>query len=192
VEEEDLRRAGQAYHGEKAECQLILWPRTPRDHEIAIKQYELIRKSPEEFDRAAKMQASARLAAAAGHIDPFGRNSTGNETLEREVFALRPGEITPVLEAPEGYVVARLIRKLPPTPKPTDPEELRAERARWEAEILEKKSLMQIPDEFAKLRAAAAPNIILRSVLREEDWIREVKQEISGVSPERVRGGIGQ
>jgi hypothetical protein len=184
VEPDDLKRAFEAYHGEKAECQIILWPRTPRDHEIAIKQYEKFRKSAAEFDAAARTQASARLAALAGHIDPFGRHMSGSEELEREVFALKPGEITPVVETPQGYVVARLVRKLPATPAPQDPAEAAAERSRWEAEILKKKAEGQIPAEFAKLRDAAAPNLILRPVLREEDWLREVKQEISGVQPQ--------
>jgi hypothetical protein len=181
VESEDLQKAFEAYHGEKADCQIILWPRTPRDHEIAIKQYDQLRKSPAEFDRAARTQASARLAALAGRVEPFGHHMSGNEDLEREVFALRPGDITPVVETPQGYVVARLVRRLPATPAPQDPAEAAAERAKWEAEILEKKAQMQIPAEFAKLRDAAAPNLILRPVLREEDWLREVKQEISGV-----------
>jgi hypothetical protein len=184
VEPGDLQKAFEAYHGEKAECQIILWPRTPRDHEIAIKQYEVIRKGPAEFDRAAKTQASARLAATAGRIDPFGLHMSGSDDLEREVFALRPGEITPVVETPQGYVIARLVRRLPATPLPQDPAEAAAERARWEEEILKKKADMQIPAEFAKLRDAAAPNLILRPVLREDDWLREVKQEISGVQPQ--------
>ncbi len=181
VEPDDVQKAFEAYHGEKAECQIVLWPRTPRDHEIAIKQYEKFRKSPAEFDAAARMQASPRLAATAGHLDPFGRHMSGSEDLEREVFALQPGQITPVVETPQGYVVARLIRKVPGTPAPQDPIEAAAERSRWEAEILKKKSDMQIPAEFAKLRDAAAPNLILRPVLREDDWLREVKQEISGI-----------
>ena len=184
---DDLQKAFEAYHGEKAECQIILWPRTPRDHEIAIKQYERIRKSPAEFDAAARTQASSRLAATAGHIDPFGRHMSGSEDLEREVFSLRPGEITPVVETPQGYVVARLVRRLPATPAPEDPAAAAAERAKWEEEILAKKAQMQIPAEFAKLRDAAAPNLILRPVLREEDWLREVKQEISGVQPQSGR-----
>jgi hypothetical protein len=187
VEPDDLKKAAEAYHGEKADCQIIMWPRTSQDHEIAIKQYERIRKIPEEFNRAAKTQASPRLAADGGRIPPFARHTTGNEDVENEVFALREGEITPLVETPQGYVVARLNKKLPATRPPDDPAAAAAERTQWEAEIVEKKSLMQIPAEFAKLREAAAPNILLRAVLREQDWIREVKQEISGIESEGVR-----
>ena len=62
-------------------------------------------------------------------------------------------------------------------PAPNAPT-YRTERAKWEDEILRKKSQMQIPVEFAKLRTAAAPNILLQPMLREEDWIRDVKKEI--------------
>ncbi len=180
VEPEDLRKASEAYHGEKADCQIIMWPRTPQDHEIAVKQYTQIRKNPEDFNRIAKTQASPHLATDGGHIPPFARHTTGNENVEQEVFALREGEITPVIETPQGYIVARLNRKIPATKPPQDSAAAADERARWEAEIMEKKSVMAIPQEFAKLREAATPNILLRSTLREEDWIREVKQEIRG------------
>jgi hypothetical protein len=180
VEAGDLRKASEAYHGEKADCQIIMWPRTPQDHEIAVKQYAQIRKTPEEFNRIAKTQASPHLAADGGHIPPFARHTTGNENVEKEVFALREGEITPVVETPQGYIVARLNRKIPATKPPEDPAAAAEERAKWEAEIMDKKSVMAIPQEFAKLREAATPNILLRAALREEDWIREVKQEIRG------------
>jgi hypothetical protein len=188
VEQDDLRRAFSAYHGEKAVCQIIMWPRTPRDHLIAIKQYDEIRRGPEAFDRAAKTQASARLAATAGRIDPFGRHSTGDEDFEREVFALQPGDITPVIETREGYVVARLNKKVPAEGPPSDPAEAAAERARWEEEILAKKAQIQVPAEFAKLREVAAPTLLLRPMIREEDWIRDVKQEISGLQSAPNRG----
>jgi parvulin-like peptidyl-prolyl isomerase len=185
VEPDDLRKAAEAYHGERAECQVIMWPHSPQEHEIAIKQYARIRKSPEEFDRAARTQANPRLAAEAGRIPPFARHTTGNENVEKEVFALKAGEITPIIETPQGYVVARLNKRIPADKPPDDPAAAAAERAKWEAEIMEKKSLMQIPAEFAQLREAAAPNVLLRAVLREQDWIREVKQEISGTEDAR-------
>jgi hypothetical protein len=174
VEEEDLRKCFEAHYGEKVECRLILWPRTPRDHEIAIKQYEAIRKSTDEFDRAARTQASARLAAEGGRIPHFGRWSTGNETMEREVFKLREGEITPLIETPEGYAVFKLMRRIPPDKT----RKLEDVRANLEKEILEKKTQQQIPIEFQKLRSAAEPNVLLHSTMREDDLMNQVKQEL--------------
>jgi parvulin-like peptidyl-prolyl isomerase len=174
VEEEDLRKGFEAYFGEKVECLLILWPRTPRDREIAIKQYELIRKSKDEFDRAARTQASARLAANGGKIEAFGRFSTGNEAVEREVFKLRPGEITPLIETPEGYAVFKLERRLPADTN----VKLEDKRASLEKEIIEKKIILQIPTEFQKLREVAAPNVLMRPAVREEELTRQVKKEL--------------
>jgi hypothetical protein len=174
VEEEDLRKGFESYYGERVECQLIMWPRTPRDREIAIKQYEVIRKSNDEFDRAARTQASARLAANGGKIEAFGRYSTGNEAIEREVFKLRPGEITPLIETPEGYAVFKLWGRLPGDAN----VKLKDKRASLEKEIVEKKTALQIPVEFQKLREAAAPNILMRPALREEELTRQVKKEL--------------
>lgn len=179
VEEEDVKKAFEAYHGEKVECQLILWPRNPRERELAIRQYDELRKNADEFDRVAKMQASPRLAATAGRIDPFGRNSTGHENLEREVFRLREGEITPLLETPEGYVVAKLLKRIPCT----DGVKLEDVRAALEKEVLEKKTQLEIPQEFQKLRAAAAPNILIRSGVAEEELLRQVQKEVGDKPP---------
>ena len=47
-------------------------------------------KLQEEFDRAARSQASPTLAAAGGLIKPIGHNTCGNEELERAAFSLQP------------------------------------------------------------------------------------------------------
>ena len=146
VENDDLRKCFEAHYGEKVECQLILWPLTRGEHEIAIRQYDQIRQSAEAFDRVARTQASSRLAAAGGHMDPpsFGRWSTGNEIVEREVFKLHEGEITPIIETPEGYAVFKLLKRIPPVAN----KKLEDVRAELEKEILDKKTKLQIRPEF--------------------------------------------
>jgi hypothetical protein len=64
-------------------------------------------------------------------------------------------------------------------------------RPKLEKEIIEKKIVMLTPVEFHKLREAAAPAIFLRSALREDDLVREVKQEIGNLTPGKPAGPQG-
>src|SRR5262249_36606570 len=50
VTEQDYQMAFQAYYGEKVACRIILWPKGQKD--IAMKQFETIRQSDQEFDHA--------------------------------------------------------------------------------------------------------------------------------------------
>ncbi len=183
AEEADLGKGFEAYYGEQFECRLILWPRSPRDHEIAIKQYGLIRTSEAEFDRAARSQANQRLAAESGKIALFGRYGFGNDNVEREVAKLAEGEMTPLVETPEGYAVLKLVKRHPPKEGVTLEGEV---RGRLEQEVIAKKTQMMIPVEFQKLREAATPNLLLRPALREDELTRQVQQEIS-----QIPAGLG-
>lgn len=175
AEEEELKKGFDAYYGEQFECRLILWPRSPRDREIAIKQYDLIRKSAEEFDRAARNQANPRLAAEGGKVPKFGLNGFGNENVEREVAKLREGEVTPLIETPDGYAVLRLEKR---HPAQTGVKLEGNIRAQLEKEVIARKTQAMIPVEFHKLRELASPNLLLRPVLREDELLRQVEQEI--------------
>ena len=102
--EADIRMCYDAYYGEKVDGRLIMWPRSERSQVFSL--YPSIRDSDAEFNRRAKEQASAQLAARGGKLEkPIGHHTTGNDVLESKLFALQPGEISDVIEAPEGVVV---------------------------------------------------------------------------------------
>src|SRR4029077_12338399 len=98
--------------------------------------------SADEFDRVAKTQASPQLASQAGHIEPFGRHTTGNDELENEAFKLQPGEISRVVETPQGLVVLKCIRHIEPKKTAVLNDEV---RAKLEKEIIEKKVKLEFP-----------------------------------------------
>jgi hypothetical protein len=176
VEEEDLQHAFEAHYGEKVHCKLIMWPRDATNLRNAKEVYAAIHDSDAEFDRVAKTQASRELATQAGQIAPFGRYTTGNEALEKATFALKPGEITQIIEAPEGYVVVKLLDCIPPDPT----KKLADVREELSKEVYEKKLQMEIPVYFATLRKAAAPNLLLaKPYVNEEDWLRDIGRELS-------------
>ncbi|MCS6851107.1 MAG: peptidylprolyl isomerase [Gemmataceae bacterium] len=181
VEEEDLKKAFEAHYGEKVECRIIMWPR--HEEKIALKEYEALRDSEEAFEHKATHQASGQLSATGGRIAPFGRHTTGNEELEKEAFRLQPGELSRLIGTPEGFVVLKLVRRIPAD----DKVKLADVRSKLEAEIIEKKVQMKIRDVFNELSAKANPKLFLKDHDKESDIIREVQTELQS-NPPRPEG----
>jgi parvulin-like peptidyl-prolyl isomerase len=202
VTDQDLRDAFDAYYGEKIECRIILWPKG-QEH-IAKKVYGEIRDSAEAFERQARAQANPNLAATGGNIRPISRHTTGNEALERAAFSLHEGELSELIETPEGVVVLKCFKRTPPDTS----KKLEAEREALTKEVIEKKIQAEIPKFFNKLHTEANPTLFLKQTVTEEDLIRDVtrelqsqpgkpaagphtnKEEPSHLTPERVHGGI--
>jgi len=190
VTEDDLQKAFKAYHGEKAECQIILWPSPEKGRVLTL--YNKIRDSEEEFDRLSKQQADPKLAATGGRIAPFGRHTTGNEEMEKAVFGikadeikpgegpqqpregLKPNEISQVIETPQGLVVIKCLGRLPPDGKKL--EEVRDELTK---DIVNRKiNQQEIPKLFGELRADARPTQFLKEGETEEELLREAEREL--------------
>ncbi len=114
VTSEDLAKAYEAYHGEKLECRIIMWP-VEEKNRVMNELYPKIRDDDKEFDRVARHQANARLAANGGKLDEtLGRYTTGSEEVEKAAFGLHPGEITSVLEWSGWLVVIKVDKRNPP------------------------------------------------------------------------------
>jgi hypothetical protein len=110
ITDRDLRQAYKASYGEKVEYRMILWPKEQKKQAEDL--YETIRGNDAEFDRAARNQPTAALAASEGLVPPLGRHS-GNEKLEQALFRLAPGQISPLIDLPEGTAVMKCIRRIP-------------------------------------------------------------------------------
>jgi hypothetical protein len=172
VTEAEIKMGFEAYYGEKIECRMILWPKD--ELQIATRMYEQIRKSEEAFDKAAREQADQRLASAGGRVPPFGRHTTGNPDLERTAFGLQPGEMSEILGTPEGHVVLKCIKRLPPDTS----KKLEDERAKIEKEVREKKIQLEIKNLFAEMREQAKPVQVLKEYTSGEELLRDVRQEL--------------
>jgi hypothetical protein len=180
VTEDDLHNAFEAYHGEKVECQMIMWPASEKHH-VLTETYAKIQQSEKEFNLAAKSQASSALAAKEGHVEPFGRHTTGNDELENEAFKLQPGEISRVIETPQGLVVVKCIKLIPAQAGVTLDDK---ERAKLEKEIIERKIALEIPKMFKQLRDQASPQLFLgKKVETEEDLTRQAREALTSDSP---------
>jgi parvulin-like peptidyl-prolyl isomerase len=174
VTEQDLQAAFEAHHGPKVECRMILWPNSEEYSKIVLQEYARLRDDPKAFDEKASAQASPTLAKNGGLLErPIGRHTTGNDALENEAFRLREGEVSSVIGTPEGLVVLKCVRHLPA--EPVKLEEVRDELAR---EVVEKKTLAEMPVFFAELYRQAQPKLLLRDPGKGED-LDEVAKELS-------------
>jgi parvulin-like peptidyl-prolyl isomerase len=173
VGDDELKLAFDAEFGEKLECHMILWP--PDQTRFALMEYTRIRDDPKAFEETAKHQASTSLAAKGGKIGPFGRHTLGSEDVEREAFKLQPGEVTTLIGTPEGNVVLKLDKRIPPNTTVT----LESKRARLTQEVFERKVQIEMQTAFQDLRKTANPRVMLKDQGKPVDLVGTTKQLLS-------------
>ncbi len=176
--EADVKQAFEAYHGERLECRFILWP--PDQAKFALQQYAKLRDSEEEFARAAKAQPTPTLAATGGRVEPFGKHTLGDDALEREAFKLQPGEVSTLIGTPQGNVVIKCDRRLPPDSKAS----LEQERPRLVEEILKKKMNLEMQVVFKQFRDQAKPRLVLKDPNKPVDIAAETKEILADTGTE--------
>lgn len=183
VTDEDIKKAFEAYYGEKVECRIVMYEKG--FERAVLSDYPRLRDSEEEFHKAAKNQKSSSLAATAGKIRPIARNTTGNDELEKAAFALQPNEVSPVIGTPEGLIIVKCDKRIPADTTVN----LESVREKITAEIIEKKIAAEIPVAFAEMRKRANPKLILQGVNQTDDLtktiaplIKEVDDALKAVS----------
>jgi parvulin-like peptidyl-prolyl isomerase len=175
--EDELKQCFEAHYGERLQCRVILWP--PDQAKFAMAEYARIRDSEEEFARKAKSQASSTLASHGGNIDPFGRRAFGDENVERAAFALQPGEITPLIETPQGQIVLKLDKRIPPDTTVT----LDKVRQAMTTEVFAKKLQIEMQVVFKELHGKASPQMLLKSSTSPVDLAAEHKRLTADLPP---------
>lgn len=169
ITDQDLQQAFQTEFGEKLEGRMIVWPSDQTRY--AMMQYTRIRDNPSAFDEMAQHQASSTLAAKGGKIGPFGRGSLGNKDVEEEAFKLHPGEMTTLLETPEGNVVFKLDKRIPPNTS----VKFAAVQDKLTKEVFERKVQLEMQTAFKALRDKARPNIMLKDTHKPIDLTSTTK-----------------
>jgi hypothetical protein len=161
VSEDMLKVQFERTYGEKRRIQLIVWPKGD-DQKAILKEWEKIRHSQPEFDRAARQQANPQLAAAAGHGRPISRYMPAEERIVEEIsFQLQVGEVSQILNTSLGYVVVKLHEVIPPAA-------VKFEDARkgLEHQAFEEALSAEIPKFFAELKEQAKPSLLYRGPTR--------------------------
>jgi PPIC-type PPIASE domain len=172
VTEEDLHKAYEAKFGPKVECRMIAFAKdNKRRSDIWVK----IKDNEAEFAREAMSQYLPNLAASQGKIPPINKHF-GDAKIEAAAFALQPGQISPLIELPDGtFVVLKCDKHLPPNMVKTFADM----RVELDKEMREVKLAQKIQEVFAQMRAQANPRIYLTSQVRQEDLERDVAKNLS-------------
>lgn len=139
VTPEELQRELESEFGPKVQVRMIAVSR----QEEAKRLRQLAIDNPGQFGALAKEHSQDPNSAAARGLIPPVRRHTGNPEIERVVFSLQPGDISPLLEVHGQFLIFKCERHLPATQIGSEHREFVEERLRE-----------RIRDE--KLREAAA------------------------------------
>src|SRR5262249_34828332 len=80
-------------------------------------------------------------------------------------FALQPGEVSRVLETPQGLVVLKCDKLSPPDTS----KKFEQEREKLAKEVFDKKLRIEIAKVFNELKEQAHPQVFLKSAMTEEE-----------------------
>ncbi len=167
--EPELQACFEAHYGEKVDCRIILFP--PGSGKLAEQLWPKIHNNDEEFDRAARTQANANLAAVGGHVKPIGRH-TGNDIVERAAYSLKPGEVTEILHTPDGELIIKCVARVPADTK----RSFDKERDALTKEVADMQVTKLIPDIFKDLKAKADPRLFMQTKVTETELKRSSEQ----------------
>ncbi len=149
VTQEDLDRAFAATFGPRARCRIIVLDTQRRAQEV----WQLARQNPTPEhigDLAERCSVDPTTKALRGEVPPI-RRWGGQPALEREAFALKPGELSGVVQVADRFMV--IFCEGYTEPAAVKPEEVRGE---LHADITEKKQRIEMARHFTHLREAAA------------------------------------
>ena len=163
VTEEDLRAAFDAAYGERMKGRLILWK--PNERRFALTQYNQLRDSEEAFDAATRRQFNPGLCAVHGVVPAFARHTTGLDKLEDEAFRLQKGEISALVDLPEGCAIFKCDKRI----SAQAGVKLEDKRAELTPRVIERKTEASIPTVFNELRTKANPKLLLKDANQPED-----------------------
>jgi len=149
VTADDLERAHAATFGPRARCRIIVLDSQRRAQEV----WQLARQNPTpEHVGALAEQYSVDPTSRSlrGEVPPI-RQWGGQPTLEREAFALKPGELSGVVQVADRFMIIFCEGF-------TEPAAVTAAESRKElhADIFEKKQRIEMARHFTHLRESAA------------------------------------
>ena len=154
VTREDLDRAFTATFGPRAKCRVIVLDNQRRAQEV----WQMARRNPTAETIATLAESYSvdpTTKALRGEVPPIQRFS-GQPALEREAFALKPGELSGVVQVADRFMVVFCEGYTPAAE--VGFEEVKGE---LHADIFEKKQRIEMARHFTQLRDSAAIDNLL-------------------------------
>ena len=155
ITENDIREGYEARFGPKVECRMIVL--AGDNLKVAQDVWTKVKGSRIEFDIEAKKQAIRNLAETGGKV-PAIHKHFGDKKLEQAAFALKEGEISPLIELPDRTLVILCCDRHIPAEQSVKYE---AERTKLHKEMEDLRVTQRIPEVFKELRQHAQPKFML-------------------------------
>jgi PPIC-type PPIASE domain len=171
VTAEDLQKAFEARYHEKVECRMIVLRKEDKNLWHGI--WQKVAQSEKEFDTMARNQFVQPLSAQAGKVPPIHKHF-GDDRIEKEVFTLKDGQVSQLLEMPDGTCVILKRDKLIPADTKAQMSDVRLTLHR---EITELKVALEVQKMFQRLRDEARPQVFLRPQPRQPDQERTTQMQ---------------
>ena len=161
VSEQELQEAWDMLYGPAVQARLIAC----RTAVQAEKVWKMAVERPEDFgDLARQFSADANSASADGYIQPIHRHQ-GDPKIEKIAFALKPGEISEVIQIGNQYVILKCEAKLAAQQVP------RSKVDKVLAESIRDKKLRQASDDlFKELQDSAKIENVLNDPVKSKKY----------------------
>jgi parvulin-like peptidyl-prolyl isomerase len=172
VSEEDLQHEFECQHGEKVDCRAIIYPEKQR-HNLMGELGRRLKNDEQAFEQAARDQPLPGLALTGGKIKPVSHFS-GADNVERVAFSLRPGEVSELIETPQGLLILKCIQRIPAETQAS----LEKSREELKQTVLDKKLQKEIPNYFQKLREQAKPLVFMKARDTEKDLVEQAQKAL--------------
>jgi parvulin-like peptidyl-prolyl isomerase len=176
VSEDDLRKGFAANYGPRVRCRAIVMSSQRRAQQV----WEMARKNLtlENFgELAAKYSIESGSRVLKGEVPPI-RKYGGQPLLEEEAFALKPGDISGVIQVDDKYII--LFCEGYTKPVEVEPA---AVRDLIYADIREKKQRLAMADYFEHLQEAAVVNNFLEPESSHSPAQNNARREDNRVTP---------
>ncbi|MCA9166690.1 MAG: peptidylprolyl isomerase [Planctomycetales bacterium] len=149
VSQEELAREFESEYGEKVQVRMIALETQAKAEQI-LKE---VKANPDSFGLAAKNHSQdPNSAAARGMIPPI-RRHMGDANIEKACFALKPGEISPIVPALGQFLIFQCEKQLPAAH--ISPQYKQAAYDRLKERIVERKLRDEAGVRFADLQKSA-------------------------------------
>ena len=154
---EELRQSFENQFGEAVKARIIVARSRPEAEQLRAKALA----APDDFGGLARQHSvDVGSASANGWVQPIRRHS-GDAGFERAVFALKAGDISPVIQVADQFIVVKCEDRLPPADvKPDDV------RAHLLEDLRERKSRSASSEVFHQLQTAATVENVMNDAAK--------------------------